>query len=305
VAAAHGVHVAHNGPDETWLIYDLGAGTTDVTLIARMRGGFRVLGNRGLPDVGGLDVDQAILDHLAVPLAERDPSTWQRLAQPTNAGDRREAMALRQDVRYAKEVLSQRSSTLIHVPLFDMDVPLGRETLDEVARPMLARTLVGVHELLRAGPTPNRAFLIGGASRMPLVATMLHQVLGLAPTGVESPEIIVAAGALYAPVPERPRPLPMPMPTRRPLRPALAPPPRVPPSPSVPPVPSPTVLWRAPKLLRGRPRLPRLRWTRPRVGRTVACALVLCLTLLGRRRQRTRRPNAPRHPDRPLGKRLR
>ncbi|MFG1922561.1 Hsp70 family protein [Cryptosporangium sp. NPDC048952] len=181
---------AYAASDGVWLCYDLGAGTTDLTLV---RGG-TVLASGGLPDVGGLDIDQALVDHFGAALSGREG--WARLVAPRTASDRRAAMAFRGDVRQAKEVLSRRSSTVVHVPLVDVDVPLGRETLDEVALPVLRRTLGAVRKLVRGGPPLDGVFLVGGGCRMPLVATLLHRELGLPPVLVESPETIVALGSL-------------------------------------------------------------------------------------------------------------
>ncbi|MFG1928577.1 Hsp70 family protein [Cryptosporangium sp. NPDC048952] len=180
------------GEDRTWLCYDLGGGTTDFTVVQ----GRTVLATGGLGDVGGLDIDQAIVEHLAVVLPRGNAEAWARLVGPETAAERRAGMAFRAEVRLAKEVLSRRSSTVLHVPLLEVEVPLGRELLDQIAEPVLARTLRGVRELLRSAPPIEGVLLVGGGCRMPLVSTLLHRELGLAPVLVEHPETVVALGSL-------------------------------------------------------------------------------------------------------------
>jgi hypothetical protein len=79
-------------------------------------------------------------------------------------------------------------------------VPLGREQLEELARPVLRPTVAMTAELLRTARVhPSRVggvFLVGGSSRTPLVATLLHEALGIAPVVAEQPELVVANGAL-------------------------------------------------------------------------------------------------------------
>ncbi|GIF72150.1 hypothetical protein Asi02nite_16680 [Asanoa siamensis] len=88
------------------------------------------------------------------------------------------------------------------MPLLDEDAPLGREQLDALARPLIDRTVAACRAALAAaGVGPTHVFLVGGASRYPLVSTALHQALGIIPTAAEQPELAVAEGAV--------RPLPV------------------------------------------------------------------------------------------------
>src|SRR6185295_5258142 len=88
-------------------IYDLGGGTFDATVVRRTQTGFEVLAEDGLPDVGGLDFDHAIVEHLGRTYAESNPTEWQSLVNPTESGDRRLRRMLYEDVRGAKEMLSR------------------------------------------------------------------------------------------------------------------------------------------------------------------------------------------------------
>ncbi|MEV4516018.1 Hsp70 family protein [Dactylosporangium sp. NPDC049525] len=170
------------------VVYDLGAGTCDVTLLRRRPDGFEPVASGGLNDLGGLDVDAAIVGFLQATYG----ALW------TDATTRRQ---LWDDVRTAKEMLSRASGTVVMVPALGKEVPLGREQLEGLMRPVL-RPSVAMTRALLADAGVQRAeiaglFLVGGSSRIPLVATMLHEALGLAPVVAEQPELVVAEGALH------------------------------------------------------------------------------------------------------------
>ncbi|MFY1674406.1 Hsp70 family protein [Plantactinospora sp. WMMB334] len=186
-----------------FLVYDLGAGTFDASVVRHTPEGVELLASAGLDDAGGLDIDAAVVDHLGDILAARDPDRWERLGHPRDRADRRARRHLWDSVRTAKEVLSRTATTLVHVPSFDDDLPLGRERLDALAGPVLERTVAVCRDLSAAvdasGPLRG-IFLVGGGSRMPLVQTRLHQAFGMVPTGIEQPELVVAEGALASAV---------------------------------------------------------------------------------------------------------
>jgi hypothetical protein len=185
------------------VVYDFGGGTFDASVVRLGPGGFEVLASGGLPDTGGVNVDAAIVGYLATVYSARDPLVWRRLTEPATGADRRASRLLWDDVRSAKEMLSRQPSTLVHVPLLDLDAPIGREQFNDLARPILVRTVESTKAVLRqAGIAPNTlagVFLVGGSSRIPLAATLLHQQLMVAPTVIESPELAVADGSLRAP----------------------------------------------------------------------------------------------------------
>jgi Hsp70 protein len=185
------------------VVYDFGAGTFDATVVRRTAAGFDVLANAGLPDVGGLDLDAAIMAHLGDVYAARDPQGWRRLMSAASTTDRRALRQLWDDVRAAKEMLSRTSSAFVPLPGLAVDAPIGREKLEELAAPLLLRTVrTTAAAMTRAavpGGRPDLVLLVGGSSRMPAVATELHRATGIAPTAVEWPELVVAEGALRVP----------------------------------------------------------------------------------------------------------
>ena len=206
VAAAHYfVDIAGQRIPEgrTAVVYDFGAGTFDASVVRRVGDGFETVASCGLPDSGGLDIDAAIVAHLAA--ATPDPELWHRLNAPSALRDRRARQQLWDNVRAGKEMLSRASSTWIHLPLLETEVPLGRETLDRLAAPVLDRTVATTREALaRAGvgiagggvADVAAIFLAGGSSRMPIVVTTLHRAFGIAPVTVDQPELAVAEGSL-------------------------------------------------------------------------------------------------------------
>ncbi|MEV0134257.1 Hsp70 family protein [Dactylosporangium sp. NPDC050688] len=185
------------------VVFDLGAGTFDTSVVARSPGGgWQVLGADGSDTLGGVDLDAAVVDWIGRPLAGRDPALWSRLIDFPDVEDRRRRQQLYDEARVAKEQLSRQPTATVRVPLFDTDVQLTREEFEQLARPLLeeAVTLTAA-TLTRAGLRPDRIaglFLVGGSSRIPLAATLLHQRLGVAPTLIEQPELVVAYGSLKA-----------------------------------------------------------------------------------------------------------
>ncbi|GGM58534.1 ABC transporter substrate-binding protein [Dactylosporangium sucinum] len=194
-----GTHVPVGG---IAVVYDFGAGTFDASVVRRNAGGgFDMLVSEGLPDAGGLDVDAAVVAYLGRNFAGREGDQWRRLTNPESESDRRAAWQLWEDARLAKEMLSRAATTYVHVPLFDESVPIGREQLEQLAKPILDRTVTATQIAIQsAGAAQSQVaavFLVGGSSRIPLAATLLHRALGLAPTAIEQPELVVAEGALH------------------------------------------------------------------------------------------------------------
>ena len=184
------------------VVHDFGAGTFDASVVARTADGFEVLAVDGRDDIGGLDVDAAVVEHLGRTCGERDPAAWQRLVSPSTVEERRAQRQLWDDVRVAKERLSRTQAADLVIPLLDLEVHLTRQELEELAEPVIAQTVEVTRAVMRwADLAEGRlagVFLVGGASRIPLVATMLHRALDEAPVVIEQPELVVAEGSILA-----------------------------------------------------------------------------------------------------------
>ncbi|GFJ83479.1 hypothetical protein Phou_076590 [Phytohabitans houttuyneae] len=194
------------------VVYDLGAGTFDTGVVRRTTDGFDVVAADGLGDVGGLDLDAGLVRHVRS-LTAAASAMWGRLDWPRTPADQHSRRALWQGVRAAKEQLSRHSTADLHVPLVGADLHVTREEFEKIARPHLERTMEVTLLTLRAAAVPREVIagvlLVGGSSRIPLVATLLHRALGIPPTAIDHPELVVAEGSL------RTRPIPLTPPVQR------------------------------------------------------------------------------------------
>ncbi|MEV4666052.1 Hsp70 family protein [Micromonospora echinofusca] len=200
----------------TIAVFDFGAGTLDVAVL-RNEGadpwgdsGFTVVTAGGADDLGGLDVDAALLGRLGELVAEAHPDRWERLTRPESATQWRERHELWENVRGAKEMLSRVPAAPVAVPGVEAAVTLTRADLERVATPLLGRAVAVTREVIASAGLDAQQlsglFLVGGATRMPMVARLLHAELGVAPTVLEQPELPVAEGALTdLPLPRRAR----------------------------------------------------------------------------------------------------
>jgi WD40 repeat protein len=110
-----------------------------------------------------------------------------------------------------KEQLSRHPTGDLYLPLVDRQMHVTREEFTAAAQPYLDRTVAYTKQLLaEAGVAAVDVFLVGGSSRIPLAATLLHRALGVAPTICDQPELVVAEGALHAVPPGPPPPSPPP-----------------------------------------------------------------------------------------------
>jgi hypothetical protein len=182
-------------------VFDFGGGTLDIAVVRNdPPNGFTVIGDGGIRDLGGLDVDAALMDHLGRLLSITAPQAWAPIAEPDSTVRLRERRQFWDDVRGAKEMLSRAAVAPVAVPGMDQAVHLTREELDRIAGPLMQRAVRETAEVVaRCGLRPDQLvglFLVGGSSRLPIVARLLHAQLGIAPTVLEQPEMPVAEGAL-------------------------------------------------------------------------------------------------------------
>ncbi|MEU4531529.1 Hsp70 family protein [Micromonospora ureilytica] len=219
-------------------VFDFGGGTLDVAVL-RNEGadpwgdsGFSVVADGGLPDLGGLDLDAALVRRVGELVGERHAAQWARLIRPADPAQRRDQVRLWEEVRGAKETLSRSAVAPVAVPGVAETVQLTRADVEGVATPLLRRAVQRAREVIAAaGLSPEQLdglFLVGGSSRIPLVARMLHAELGIAPTVLDQPELPVAEGALTD------LPLRKPLPAPAYAGPQLAPPAPAPVSPPAP-----------------------------------------------------------------------
>ena len=192
-------HLDHRVPvGSSIVVYDFGGGTFDATVVTRDHNGFTVTALDGLDHLGGTDIDAAVTTHLKSRMGTVDDWAW--LSAPQTPAERRGRHGFVEDVRLAKERLTRHTTADLYIPVLDRDVHLTRTELEELALPLVARSVDVVHKVIADAAVEPKdlagVFLVGGASRMPLVATSLHRALGVAPVVVDQLEQVVAQGAL-------------------------------------------------------------------------------------------------------------
>jgi molecular chaperone DnaK len=175
------------------LVYDLGGGTFDVSLIELMPGQIRTLGTDGDASLGGQDWDRRLADYLAQKFESRfrldprdDPQMCARLEEL--AREARESLATRQSVLIPLEMMGRKR-----------EISLTREQLELLTEDLLERTLHTTSALLQqcglSWDRVDRLLLAGGATRMPAVVRAMNQLSGLAPDQTINPDEAVARGA--------------------------------------------------------------------------------------------------------------
>lgn len=187
-------------PGDIVAVYDLGGGTFDAAVVQAQESGFEILGTpEGIEHLGGIDVDEAVfgfvarsLDGALEELDLDDPLV-------TSAAAR-----LRRDCVDAKEALSSDPEVVVPVmlPGVQTEVRITRDELEAMVRPSLVATIGALERALRsADVTPDdlaAVLLVGGASRMPLVAELVGEALGR-PVAVDAhPKHAVSLGTALA-----------------------------------------------------------------------------------------------------------
>jgi len=178
---------------QTILVYDLGGGTFDVTIMHLSPGGLKVLATGGAKSLGGFDWDNAVMEYLN--------------DQFMNAGgvDLLEDPMLEQDLRdkaeIAKKTLSSRERTNVFLSAngVNVTIPLSRKNFEEVTQHLLKQTQKIMEFVLEdAGLDWNdikRVLLVGGSTRMRAVPELIERVTGLKPSLDVNPDEVVAQGA--------------------------------------------------------------------------------------------------------------
>src|SRR4051812_30933133 len=124
-------------PGESMVVYDFGGGTIDIAVVRNEPEGFVVIGSGGLEDVGGLDLDAALVEKLGEVLQTRAPDVWPRLQGPRTSPHRRDRRLFWEDIRGAKEMLSRTTVAPVSVPGVESALHLTREELENKIGPMI------------------------------------------------------------------------------------------------------------------------------------------------------------------------
>ncbi len=190
-ALAYGLDKHKNG---TFVVYDLGGGTFDVSILKLTDGIFEVLSTNGDTFLGGDDIDRRIMEHVITQLKRIEPSF-----EPTPE----DLQAIRLESERAKTDLSTKQFTTIDLAFPNRDIQykrnLTRQELEMLAKPIIERTRIACENALRDAKLTahdiDDVVLVGGATRMPMVKSLLQQMFGKKPNDSLNPEEAVALGA--------------------------------------------------------------------------------------------------------------
>jgi actin-like ATPase involved in cell morphogenesis len=181
-------------------VYDLGGGTFDATVLEKTDDGFQIRGvPQGVEQLGGIDFDASILGHVDRVLAGAVSSI-----SSDDALTRMQLARLRTSCIEAKEALSSdsRASFPVSLPNTETVVALSRAELETMIRAPLAESIDALRRALKtADVSPSdldAVLLVGGSSRIPLVADLVARELGLRVAVDVHPKNAVALGAALA-----------------------------------------------------------------------------------------------------------
>lgn len=198
-AAALAYGLEKTDKEETILVFDLGGGTFDVSILELADGTFEVISTSGDNQLGGDDFDKAIMDYLVAEFKKeqgidlsKDPMAMQRLKDSSEK---------------AKKELSGVMSAQISLPFISMgpsgpvhmETSLTRAKFNELTSDLVDKSVVPVRQALKdASMTANdidKVLLVGGSTRIPAVQDVIKKELGKTPSKGVNPDEVVAMGA--------------------------------------------------------------------------------------------------------------
>ena len=188
-----------NGTEQKILVYDLGGGTFDVSVIEISEGIITVLATNGDNHLGGDDFDDRIVHWIIQSFRNehhidlsKDPGALQRV---------------REAAEQAKKELSATEMTTVHLPYIaqgkegpiHLEMPLTRAKFDELTHDLVERTALPVQSALNdagiAASELTKVLLVGGSTRIPAVQEKVHSMTGIIPSKNINPDECVAQGA--------------------------------------------------------------------------------------------------------------
>ncbi|MFN7251277.1 MAG: molecular chaperone DnaK [Anaerobacillus sp.] len=185
--------------DQTILVYDLGGGTFDVSILELGEGFFEVKATSGDNKLGGDDFDQVIIDYLVAEFKKENSIDLSK--------DKMALQRLKDAAEKAKKDLSGVTSTQISLPFITADasgpkhleVTMSRAKFEEISSPLVERTMGPTRQALQdAGMTPSdidKVVLVGGSTRIPAVQEAIKKLTGKDPHKGVNPDEVVALGA--------------------------------------------------------------------------------------------------------------
>ena len=199
-AAALAYGIDKQDKEKTVLVFDLGGGTFDVSILSLADGTFEVLATAGDNVLGGDDYDKMVMDWLV--------DEFKKESGVDLSNDKMALQRLKDAAEKAKKDLSGVSSVEISLPFISMSPTAGplhlnrtlsRAKFEDLTRPLTERCLGPVRRALKdAKLTPkdlDEVLLVGGSTRMPAVQELVKRELGKEPNKSVNPDEVVAMGA--------------------------------------------------------------------------------------------------------------
>ncbi|MFH1073920.1 MAG: molecular chaperone DnaK [Candidatus Firestonebacteria bacterium] len=187
------------GKEQKILVFDLGGGTLDVTIMHMAEGVFEVVSTSGDTQLGGTDMDNSIIDYIA--------GEFQRAEGIDLKKDKMAVQRLREAAEKAKIELSTTLETDINLPFISADssgpkhlvMKITRAKLEDLVRPTIDRCRKPVENALTDGKLTakdiNKVIMVGGPTRMPIVQRFVEEVIGKVVEHGVDPMECVAMGA--------------------------------------------------------------------------------------------------------------
>ncbi|MGL4973233.1 MAG: molecular chaperone DnaK [Culicoidibacterales bacterium] len=198
-AAAFAYGLENQNDDHTILVFDLGGGTFDVSILELGDGVVEVISTAGDNHLGGDDFDDVIMEYLV--------SEFKRDNGVDLAQDKMAMQRLKDAAEKAKKDLSGVTSTQISLPFISMgaagplhlELQLTRAKFNELTHSLVERTLEPVRRALKdadmTASSIDKVVLVGGSTRIPAVQEAVQRELGKEPTRGVNPDEVVAMGA--------------------------------------------------------------------------------------------------------------
>ena len=180
---------------QTVLVYDLGGGTFDVSILELGDGVFEVKSTSGNNKLGGDDFDQRIIDYIVDDIKEE---------HDVDLSDNKMALQrIKEEAEKAKKTLSSSTSTEISLPFITADLnyetTLTRAKFEQLISDLVESTLDPVKKALKDAKLKasdiDKVILVGGSTRIPMVQELVKKELGKEPSKEVNPDEVVAMGA--------------------------------------------------------------------------------------------------------------
>ncbi|API90583.1 MULTISPECIES: molecular chaperone DnaK [Virgibacillus] len=198
-AAALAYGIDKEDEDQTILVYDLGGGTFDVSILDIGDGTFEVVSTAGDNRLGGDDFDQVIIDYMVQEFKKENGIDLSK--------DKMATQRLKDAAEKAKKELSGVSQTQISLPFITageagplhLEMTLTRAKFEELSSDLVERTMIPTRKALSdadySANDIDKVILVGGSTRIPAVQEAIKRVIGKEPSKGVNPDEVVALGA--------------------------------------------------------------------------------------------------------------